>query len=195
MKKSRRALAASFVVTVAALPSAGCKKTSVGDGTSGSGTETANVYRDSYSGACHYTTPEHCPKNATCNPPPPREVDCPPNLRDAAVDPPAITRRPPGKEDWLRMQGSIWSADATSCMVNHETFCAPPGKPISCTQNETQKVPCTKGTADAGQFVTSFQVASFVWKDVTGKCHKTEPADCISNKRCEIPEGEIVPCP
>jgi hypothetical protein len=28
-------------------------------------------------GTCWYHAPEHCPPGAKCNPPPPREVECP----------------------------------------------------------------------------------------------------------------------
>jgi hypothetical protein len=193
----KRALAASFVVTVAAMPAAACKKTSDGEN---EGPDTARVYRD-YSGiGCRYSVPEHCPKNATCNPPPPREVDCPPDLRDAG-DPPAVTRRPAGKQDWLRMPSTIW-LNEPECTVNPETFCAPAGKPIACTTAPAgQKVACTRMAGDGGvkdpqvRADDRFKLVSFIWRDGTGSCHKIPELECVANKKCDLPEGEIVPCP
>src|SRR5438132_11262274 len=121
---AQRKLAASFVVTVAVLP--GCRKT----GMAPRETETASVWA-SPDGKCFLNVPQHCPANATCNPPPPPEIDCPASMRDAAA-PPAITRRPAGQEDWVRVKPAVYGY-AGSCQYTTESFCAPPGKPHACT--------------------------------------------------------------
>ncbi|HMR74021.1 MAG TPA: hypothetical protein PKD61_02885 [Polyangiaceae bacterium] len=64
MKRSQR-WAASFVVTLAAIPA--CTR-----GTRGT---TSEVVRRS-DGSCWRTYSTPCPEGASCNPPPPVEVDC-----------------------------------------------------------------------------------------------------------------------
>src|SRR5690606_19320466 len=119
-----------------------------------------------------------CPKGASCNPPPPMQVDCPPDMRDAG-DPPAVTRRPPGKEDWLRVTPRLWSTTTgTTCNYQPEYFCAPPGKPYECTPHpKTVTVGCTMG--DAG----TRQVDSFVYKDGLGACRKVPASECKPSPR------------
>lgn len=179
-------LAASFVVTIAVLP--GCKKTSDGEPEVES---TASIYA-APDGRCTYNVPEHCPKGAFCNPPPPPEIDCPADKRDAAAPVPP-SRRPPGKEDWVRVKQHL-NAWGGQCHYDAEKFCSPPGKPYACMTAEGTggKTTCTP-LGDAGAAAAKNRVEAFTYKDVTGACHKVAAFTCETGY-CDLPEGEIVPC-
>jgi hypothetical protein len=203
-RQPRRVLAASFVVTVAAAPSiAACKKTPLTDGDPPAGNESAYVNRRE-DGKCYMSVPEHCPKGASCNPPPPQQVDCPANMRDAG-DAPGVARRPAGKEDWIRIPGGLSYMAPGKCSYMAERFCAPPGKPYTCTPYPTGvEIKCSKiepdgGTPDSGRpwayVPTDFKVDPFTYKDGVGTCHQAPALDCSTGRRCEIPETPVVPCP
>src|SRR5688500_591877 len=96
-RKTRRALQASFVVTVARAPA--CKPSTTG-GTSGGDVGTWHVQRRGE--GCFLYQSTSCPENATCNPPPPMEVDCPPSAEgDAGTSTSKAPPSPPGKEGWV----------------------------------------------------------------------------------------------
>lgn len=176
-------LAASFVVTVA-----GCGKQS----SRPEAPRTTHVSRGTFSnGACALFVPVSCPENATCNPPPPLEVDCPKEMRDAGEpEPPA--RRPPGKEDWIRVRPHVGVFGGV-CSLSGEYFCSPHGKPYECTKAPpSESLACEKIDKDAG-YMAAARIASFVWKDGVGTCHRVPEMECAGS--CNVPEGEIVPCP
>jgi hypothetical protein len=126
-------------------------------------------------GRCFLHKPEHCAPGDSCDQPPPIQIDCPPNAGDAAS--PRPTRRPPGKEDWVRAIPELVSFKG-ECTYSGEYFCAPPGKPPECTPMAASvKVSCTD---------------PFVWKDALGGCHQTSAQGCSGS--CALPEGEPVPC-
>jgi hypothetical protein len=189
VKRRSHKLAASFVVTVAALPA--CKKTSIVDGEP-TGVEATSI--GAWDGKCTLNVPVHCPKGATCNPPAPDEIDCPPAYRDAAAPAP-ISRRPPGKESWVRVKPRLWAYDGRCWMVG-ERFCAPPPRPLECTTWPDQlEITCTRGTrgSDAGDGgAPAHRIESFVWRDGVGACHKVAAFECSGP--CALPEGEIGPC-
>jgi hypothetical protein len=201
-RQPRRVLAASFVVTVAAAPSvAGCKKTPLTD-PDPPGNDSAYVNRRE-DGHCYLSVPEHCPKGASCNPPPPQQVDCPANMRDAG-DAPTVSRRPAGKDDWIRIPGALSYLSPTKCVYLAERFCAPPGKPYACTPYpQGVEIPCAKvdpdgGAPDSGRpsyAPFSFKVEPFTWKDGAGTCHKAPAVVCSTGHTCELPETPVVPCP
>lgn len=176
-------LAASFVVVVPV--SAGCRKTSAGDQNA-----SASVYRAP--DGCRISHPMSCPPGASCNPPPPEPVDCPPSLRDAG-DPEPVARRPKGKEDWLRVRPSLWVG--AQCTYQPEYFCAPPGKRDQCTERgPIVTIPCkAKAEADGGKSGT-YELASFVYKDGLGECRRVPAMECTTG-RCDAPEGDVVTCP
>jgi hypothetical protein len=202
-KRGKKACAASFVLTIAAASMhVECKKSTGGINPpepeplpsssasptpSSSSTVTVTV-RSRPDGRCYMQVPMDCPPGVMCNPPPPEEVDCPSNMRDANA-PKASTHRPPGKEDWLRIASHVYASDA-ACAFYDERFCAPPGKKYECTPYPTeQKLKCTKLTGDAA---TRFRVDAFVYKDFARTCHRVPAMECAGN--CDVPEGEIVPC-
>lgn len=178
------ALAASFVVTVSA--AAGCKKTS---------SQNISIARDS-DGKCRMHMAVSCPPNATCNPPPPMVIDCPANLA-RPDDPTPITRRPPGKETWLRRPPRIWVSEG-KCTYAAEYFCAPPGDKAAgqCTEPpQPASIECSGG-GDVGVAVTR-KIATFTYKDISGVCHRVAPMDCTTGPyggECDPPEGEVVAC-
>lgn len=221
MKKKK--LAASFVVTTTSLAAValgagevGCRKQGVEEGEGGG----VSVYRGSaYQGdACFMSFHYSCPRGATCNPPPPEMVDCPPSLRDASSDPPVSTRRPPDKADWLRVTPIVWPQDKGECVYRPEYFCAPKGaKRADCTQSPaTVKMKCHppdasdgggKDAADASPRPTvpppaspgqpTVIVSSFVYKDGLGECRKVPESPCLATRHggCVVPDGDVVPCP
>src|SRR5690554_2857920 len=79
----KSALAASFVVTFAAQGAAGCKKQPAEQQVdvieAGRRKEPSrSIYRDPF-GECRLAHEVSCPVGATCNPPPPLLIDCPPD--------------------------------------------------------------------------------------------------------------------
>ncbi len=208
----KKKLAASFVVTIAAIPAAttGCKKQPLvdPDGIGNSGPDTVSVYRSGE--GCRMHVPEHCPKGASCNPPPPTEIDCPASHRDAGeVDP--APKRPPGKEDWLRATPHLYAA-RSGCGYTAPYFCAPPGKPHECMRppNELAYVQLKCAVVEAGAGATDggvqardagppkpkIHIESFVRWDGFG-CEAIPAFDCEEGDNClrAMPSGTTAPCP
>ena len=188
-------MATSFVITISAGGVAGCRKQPVTPPEPEETGESTSVYRAPTDDTCYRSVSERCPKGVMCNPPAPLLVDCPPDLRDASADPPAVTRRPPGKEDWLRVTPQLWFvSEKEGCSYMPEYFCAPPtSKSAECTkQPERVKVRCNLGP-DAGE--RGFE--EFVYTDGLGQCHKVPATKCPPSPfgRCKVPDGDVVPCP
>ncbi|MBS2013681.1 MAG: hypothetical protein JST00_12380 [Deltaproteobacteria bacterium] len=192
MKSPRgKKLAAAFVVTVAAT---GCKKQPVvePEGTSGEGS--ASIFRNG--NVCRMAVPVHCPRGATCNPPPPLEIDCPPDHRDAG-EPDPSPARPPGKEGWIRVRPHLWAYKG-SCSYNAPYFCAPQGKPFKCEQPPQGLAfvspKCSGVDAGATPIV---HIESFVAYDGIGTCVSVPAFDCPQGTDCidKMPAGSPVPCP
>ncbi len=184
----KKRLAASFVVTLTSLPACDApKKTSVASNPPVA-VEPAHITASD--GRCFLEVPTHCP-TGHCNPPPPPEVDCPANMRDAAAPAPPA-RRPRGKEDWLRVKPSVAiDSDTARCSYGAETFCAPPGKSPECTSSAPVTVKCAP-EADGGAYGL-FHIAAFVWKDAVGGCHEVDAFTCGPGA-CDLPEGRTAQC-
>ncbi len=188
-------LATSFVITVSAGGAAGCRKQPVDQPEQEDRGDVISVHRSDRDGVCLRNISVRCPKGLSCNPPEPLRVDCPPDLRDASADPPAVTRRPPGKEDWLRVTPQLWFvSEKEGCSYIPEYFCAPPKtNSAECTTYpERVKVRCNLGP-DAGE--RGFE--EFIYKDGIGQCHKVPATKCLPSPSglCQVPDGDIVPCP
>lgn len=204
MRSTRKTkLAASFVLTAAALPAAaglgGCRKQTVGEGdgpTANDRSQPAHVSR--VGDRCTMMVPTGgCPKGVSCNPPPPIDIDCPPEP-DAgpSADAGPAPARPAGKEDWLRVRPHLW-ASRYGCGYSPAYFCAAPPKPHECTVPPTPPtLKCTPANgADAGT-ATSWTIDSFVANDGLGACRKIPSFECTSSDCiASMPAGEIVPCP
>jgi hypothetical protein len=188
--RRRKALATSFVITIgtaaAGTVAEGCKK----QGVDGHESNRTSLRRQSNDGECYLDQHISCPKNVSCNPPPPMRVDCPPELRDAG-DPPAVTRRPPGKEQWLRVPAELWFL-GKECQYRPEYFCPMPPASGACTTPELVKVGC-RNDPDAG----ARTIDAFAYKDGLGVCRKVAAGPCTIGRRgdCLPPEGDPVPCP
>ena len=119
-------------------------------------------------------------------------VDCPPGHLEPG-DPAPAGRRPRGKESWIRVRPWIYfEAAKGACAYTTESFCSPPGTFAECTPApKATPVPCTRNVP-AG----TLEVASFVYVDGTGACHKVPATTCKANARglCDLPEGEVVAC-
>jgi hypothetical protein len=113
--RSRR-FAASLVVTLA-VPA--CSSSSQKPEEARWDADFAYVRKDGT--ACTYSTPERCPPNVTCNPPPPRAIECPrgmgehDNARVGAVEGGACVMMAPGCHE-------------RACAT--ETDCPDPGRPL-----------------------------------------------------------------
>jgi hypothetical protein len=71
--RRRRWFAAPLVITTAAIP--GCSSAPKGP----------DWYVNRNGTACTASTPVHCPRNATCNPPPPHAVTCPDGMGESST--------------------------------------------------------------------------------------------------------------
>ncbi|MBX3191275.1 MAG: hypothetical protein KF819_30035 [Labilithrix sp.] len=195
MVRSRKnKLAASFVVTVSALPviagASACRKTTVDpDPEPAAKRGTTGVYRNG--DTCYMSVPVSCPPGLACNPPAPPPVDCPPSHLDAGETAPP-SKRPPGKEAWLRVKPHLYAA-SFGCSYTPEQFCTPAGSPHEClARGETVKVACTS-IADAGP--TRFSLAPFTYKDGLGVCHEIPAMECGEGDCADaMPEGRVVDC-
>ncbi len=136
------------------------------------------------------TVDDNCPPNARCNPPEPEEVDCPLGMGDASA-PKKPTRRPPGKEDWLRISSYV-AARNGECFFHDERFCAPPGQKMECTPYaKPLALKCAKVAGDGGG-AERFAIESFVHTDILGQCHRLPKMECAGS--CPVDDGTIVPC-
>jgi hypothetical protein len=202
VKPRKTKLAASFVVTVAAGTAVaslgGCRKEAITDppvNAKGS----AFVHRNG--DRCTMSVPENCPKGASCNPPAPTEIDCPPSHRDAG-EPVPSAGRPPGKEDWLRVRPKAWGSQY-GCTYVAEYFCAAPPKPHECTSYPPPvQIKCTPVVADAGVDAgkpaappSSWLLESFVYKDGLGTCHRVPSFVCTGDCIKDMPADTPAPCP
>jgi hypothetical protein len=155
-----------------------------------SGTPPGNTVRRE-SGGCLLLPPSSCAPGQPCKSGA-FHVDCPQNL--LAGEPPPIKRRPEGKESWIRVKPWIYfDEEKKGCAYTTESFCSPPGTFAQCTPSPSAvAIACTRNTA-----VHTMDVSSFVYVDSTGVCHKVPTMTCTANHRglCDLPEGEVVPCP
>jgi hypothetical protein len=195
-----RSAALTALMLVGGTGSAGCMNgqvSSKGEESSGkpapaapAGSAAPRAIRREY-GSCLLSSTPGCEPNQPCTGPA-LHVDCPENLLEPG-DPKPVTRRPPGKEDWLRVRPWLYfEAAKNRCAYTGESFCAPPGKFAQCTPAPAAvPVQCTKN-APAG----TLDIPSFVYTDGLGACHKVPATTCKLNNRglCDLPEGEIVPC-
>ena len=202
VKSARKTkLAASFVVTVAAVA---CRKETIESPETPRGDDHSYVSRNG--DRCTMSLPEHCPKGASCNPPPPTEIDCPPTHRDAG-EPAPPSARPPGKEDWLRVRPACW-ASQYGCSYVAEHYCAPPTKKAECTSSPPAvTIKCSPIVGDAGADAAAdagkpktpstgpWLLESFVYKDGLGACHRVPSFECAGDCRAVMPAATPVPCP
>jgi hypothetical protein len=151
------------------------------------------VRRDAF--GCLMTPPAQCPpdqpdcKSSNTS----FEVDCPKNLLRPEEAAP-ISRRPAGKEAWLRVRPWVYfDAAKNECAYKPEWFCSPPGSYAQCTGTPASvSVACKRDAAGK-----TLDVSSFVYTDGTGACHRVPAASCTLNRRglCEPADGEVIPCP
>jgi|GEM_PF-1584823 len=217
----RRKLAASFVVTVSAVPAAasleGCKKVTIvsRDAAGGGGgggdalVATSTIVRTPE--GCALSVSMACPPNVSCNPPPLEPIDCPEDADAGGATTDAgradagtpARRRPPGKEDWLRMKPRLDVSDR-GCTYVAERFCTPPSRPFTCTEFQMPTpVKCTPIAADAGPngsraAPTRFRIEPFVYKDGTDVCHAVPAFECETQAvpcTAAMPEGTVTECP
>jgi hypothetical protein len=209
----------AFVITVAALP--GCRTGGPGphgqtepETTDDSASKPPFAYVGKGSGeGCNYMPHMSCPKNVMCNPPPPTEIDCPPEA-DAGTNPdPAAARRPAGKERWLRVRPQL-HVSRWGCAFAPAGFCPPTDVRAACEMSETIKLSCEQhhpaGAAaqpgeprlDGGALPSPpagheghFFVRSFVYRDWDQSCHEAPDFWCDPGQRCRLPETKTVPCP
>jgi hypothetical protein len=76
MTRSRRALAAPFIITMALAPAVHAEDSAAKKPKA----DPSRPY-DKRGGKCYQHPEEHCPPGAHCNPGPPREVECPPEAK------------------------------------------------------------------------------------------------------------------
>lgn len=144
-----------------------------------------NVFKDPR-GACQLIVSPSCPPGATCNPPPPAPIDCPPAQRDEAGPTGIDDERPPGKEGWLRLKPSLYASDS-ECSYQLDRFCPKPGSEGNCDAYESVKVPCS--TRDGRVHVPAFEAPR-----AAGRCFAYAATSCEPHRACELPGARVVAC-
>jgi hypothetical protein len=176
MFPARAALAASFIVT---LPM-GCKRQPEGPG--------ASVYKSDR--GCMYSVETHCPEGASCNPPPPAEIDCPPELE------PAAKPAGPTRAGWVRVK-ERFSCYQAGCHFQSDYFCPHPGKTEGrCEAAKHKDVagePFDAAKAQPpGGVPEATWVDAFIAERADGSCSMYTGFWCAS--ACELPEPMLVSC-
>ena len=209
-RKAARALQASLVVTVALAPA--CKPGATG-GTSGDPSSDDGVYHVSRrpDGTCTLYQSMSCPKNATCNPPPPMEVDCPePAPGEATVDAGIASKTkppptPPGKQGWVHVRPHVW-VSAPNCHYQPGRWCPGDRMRGECTHDPAVQVRCTFTDGDGGLPLgadagyAAFQGARVtleptVFKAQDGRCFKSPELSCQPPHACvDVPLAAETPC-
>lgn len=194
--RPRRPPAAAFVITLAL----GCKRESPygPDARRGGATPepqaptTATVIADT-DGSCLYRLPgPSCPEGASCNPPAPERIECPPELRKAGM-PAADPARPVGKEQWFRIPPELVATPFSGCFFRVEGYCAPVAQ-ARCEPGETVKVPCAAIDPTAPPNARRYALASFSYRDSFGACRRVPATECSATS-CPLPATAVVSCP
>jgi hypothetical protein len=185
-ERARAKLAASFVAVVASAGAGGCTKTS---GQAEPRPESQSSIVVQPDGTCRLYQSMSCPENATCNPPPARELDCPPDQRSANSRVlPEHDQRPPGKEGWLRFRESFWVGNAT-CSYTSDQLCPPLGGSGTCIGAKFKELPCpTQGGVHLPRTVPAFEA-----ERAAGSCVAYPEFSC-SAAGCQLPEPSFVAC-
>lgn len=153
-------------------------------------------------GQCRYMPGGSCEEGSTCNPPPPMEIDCPPEHRKD-TDPKGShddvdDERPDDKKDWVRVKPgiSVWNG---KCQYLPARLCPMSGNGGGCTSVERPYVACTK-PGDAGHPKppkgkdTHIHVAPFQEKRAVSGCVDYPEFWCEERRPCTLPKGERVAC-
>jgi hypothetical protein len=181
--RSARRGGVAFVVTLAVAPA--CKKADVVDAS------TPARIADRGDGTClyvHKTDP--CPPNATCNPPGPETIECPPGMGDAATA--SSSARPPGKEGWYKIPAQLVANPYNGCFYEIEGYCAPLDVD-RCELGGNVKVACKAIDETLPPNQRRFALAAFDYKDSFGVCHHVAATECAAGA-CPMPETTNVPC-
>lgn len=194
MKRRKRGLAASFVVTVAA--TGGCKSLTGGNGAGGSGgggpSESGVWISPQPDGSCLYGESVSCPEGATCNPPAPRIVDCPPELVDGSAAQNDGGLAPPSRKGWVRVRPQLncWRGQ---CGYVPGHFC--PGEKVagSCQWPGDQPLKHDAVPPDAGAD-DSVRIPSFVTRRADKSCIRYPEMHCPQNGPCKLPPARLVSC-
>ena len=170
MNKGTRVLAASFVVTVSA-----CKE---------SRSYSPPHLFEQPDGTCAYMNGFSCPADATCNPPGPRNADCP---GAASSDPHAAAR--PG---WVRIKESVGAYNG-SCSFVADYFCPHPDQKTegSC-ETAVQNPPLVCKQETEGQKKGWHHIEGFTAKRAGGVC--VQYASFWCKPGCDVPIGAKVDC-
>jgi hypothetical protein len=173
-------LAASFVATVATVP--GCKSSS-----GGSGGDKASLSQRGHE--CFYSVHVDCPPDATCNPPPPIPIECPPEMSDGAAP------RGPVRAGSVRVREQLWAFQG-KCTFASDYFCPHPAQSQgACDERRTQPVACQPfgdPAAPPGGEAGGHHVAAFVGKRADGTCSRYPAFWCQGS--CALPDPEAAPC-
>ncbi len=184
MTRERRSskLAASFVVVVAGA----CAKSAAPPEPRPEPQASITTQPD---GSCIYYQSMSCPENATCNPPPPRKLDCPPDKRsENSRVLPEHDQRPAGKEGWLRFQESFWVGNQT-CSYTTDQLCPPSGASGACVGAKSMELPCP---AEPGGHLPR-TVPAFKAERAAGGCVAYPEFRC-ETAGCQLPAPAFIDC-
>ncbi len=207
-QRTGRVLSASFVVTLAGATA--CKTPhGGGGGASGPSDTSSKAFISKFEGdTCHYMLPEHCPPDVSCNPPPPMEADCPPDMRGDAegLDAPSYQRdpavddfRPANRQGWVRIKRQF-TGNSSGCFYTSDRYCPAPDGQGACEQPVSQKVPCQAGPQPQAEepmpegMKDPYRVQSFVGARAGDRCERYPAFWCDPSSDCALPKGELVDC-
>jgi hypothetical protein len=139
-----------------------------------------------------YSVEHHCPEDAMCNPPPPDEIECPPEL-----DPGAKVGGPM-RAGWVRVKEQF-SCYGDTCSFSSDYFCPYPGKTLGVCDEQKRKDlqgepfdPARSDMAPGGVDKGTW-VPSFIGLRADGSCSQY-PGFWCNPDSCALPAPTTVNC-
>ncbi|MFO0552888.1 MAG: hypothetical protein U0271_31155 [Polyangiaceae bacterium] len=130
---------------------------------------------------CFLNEDMSCPKNASCNPPPPVEGECA-----------GHGTRPAGWENTMRIPSTFW-AGQWGCSYTEEMLCPlPKSGGGDCSEAFTYTLSCT-ATPDPTTKKNHMKVPAFAYGNTMGECFFVEAFECEEGS-CALPEAKKIDC-
>lgn len=216
MGRPQRQLAVSFVVTVAAtMP--GCKETRERLDPGGNRKVNNGSILTGGSTGCRYFQSVSCPENATCNPPPPREIFCPADKKLGGPSPSSAIPIPAG---WVRFKPQVYVhglKQAPKCSFSTDGKCPVGETQGRCQHSRHKNVPCAiiapdagasspdaaaaaeasaadAAASDAGSTKPRVRVESFLTRRIDNTCGRYPAFECTWSGPCDPPKAKPEKC-
>jgi hypothetical protein len=145
---------------------------------------------------CRLMVSPSCPPGATCNPPPPMLIDCPPDKRAPGTAAAVDDARPPDKAGWLRVRPALYVSEQ-GCRYEVDRFCPAPDSAGHCDDYQSAVVPCQAPGAGpkAPPGKQGFlHVPAFQAPRAAGGCFDYPALWCAPQRNCDLPKGRVGAC-